>query len=134
MGIPIATEFIDQDEKAYLLMEGWHLNPLFGERRVQRIWVLRDDDLAVWTKDLGPRDAFRADRFQIPSGIGNDHVELWAYSVGEIREIADYLRGERHEHEPPSPMWQLYCQDLDEKLAQKAHRTVTGPLITIQRT
>ena len=40
-----------------------------GWRRYQIISVLRDDRLAEYREDLGPRDSFTAAAFRIPGGV-----------------------------------------------------------------
>ena len=121
-----ATGYVLKDEKAWLLHEGWSKTPL-GLHRVQRIWVLRDDALAVYVTDMGPAERFPGmQRFQVPA--------LWEYSVAELQEIADQIRGVKPpDDRPPTPLLEVYCQNLEEEAAQRAHRTVIGPAITIQR-
>ena len=74
------------DEPAFNLSEvnlqapdnsGWH--------RYQIISVVRD---------LGPKDTFTADSFRIPGGVWDSNtrrIEV-LHSVGELREIAEYVR------------------------------------------
>lgn len=80
-----ATTYVLTDEKAWNLSEVNLVGgPGEGIRRAQVITVLRDDDLADYFEDMGPADAFTADQFRVPS--------LWEHTVGELREIAWWLR------------------------------------------
>jgi hypothetical protein len=65
-----------------------------GWRRYQIISVLRDDRLAEYREDLGPRDNFTSDAFRIPGGVwdaSTRRIEV-VHSVGELREIAEIVR------------------------------------------
>ena len=129
-----ATSFVLPDEKAYWLFEGWR-NMLFrlpsgrfggrGERRVQLIYVDRGDAIAVYEKDLGAREGFEADKFQIPS--------FWEYSVAELQDIADYLRDDKPLSNPPVEerldLMACWAKTLDERRMQKAHKSTFGPAL-----
>lgn len=96
---PITT-WIDNDEGAYGLLElniqsegsrGWH--------RFQIIRVTRDDQFAVWFKDMGSREFFDADQLRIASGYpvrsgGEIHYRS-VDTVGELRDMANQLRKSR---------------------------------------
>ena len=124
--VTVATSFVTPDEKAWLLHEGWSRQPL-GMRRVQRIWVNRNGDLAVYMTDMGPAEQFAGvQRFQIPS--------LWEHSVAELQEIANWLRdGRPPDDRAPTDMIAAYCRDLEEEKALRRHRTTIGPYLTVQR-
>ena len=120
-----ATSFVLPDEKAYWLFEGWRNIPGKGERRVQIIHVDRGDVIAAYEKDLGAREAFEADKFQIPS--------FWEYSVAELQDIADYLRDDKPLSNPPIEerldLMGCWAKALDEKRMQKAHKSTFGPAL-----
>jgi hypothetical protein len=83
------------DEPAFNLSEvnlqapdnsGWH--------RYQIISVVRGEKMAEYREDLGPKDSFTADSFRIPGGVWDSNtrrIEV-LHSVGELREIAEYVR------------------------------------------
>ena len=80
---------------------GWH--------RYQIISVVRDDRLAEYEEDLGPREGFSADEFEIPGGVwdpatGKGQIlhtvaELQAYAAahrqgGSLSQWYEHNRGE----------------------------------------
>lgn len=118
----LATGLIFKDEKAFWLSEGWR-----GERRIQILHVLRGDKIAVHEEDLGLQSECKADKFQIPS--------FWEYSVAELQDIADFLRDGKPMSNPEEQrdLASLWLEELDEKRAQMAHRSVYGPALAIAR-
>ena len=65
-----------------------------GFRRYQIIYVVRNDRVAEFRRDLGPAGDFKADQFRIPGGI-IDPVTKKIYTeetVGRLTEIAEQLR------------------------------------------
>ncbi len=115
-----ATSLIFPDEKAFWLTEGWRLVPGMGERRIQSILVLRGDEIATYEKDLGPKDDYKADKFQIPS--------FWEYSVAEVQDIADYLREGKPMSDPEEQrdLRQAYLQQLEEDYDRQRHGLVVA--------
>ena len=95
--VTVATELININEPAFRLREmnlqtpdglGWH--------RYQIISVVRDDRLAEYQEDLGPRADFLADEFEIPGGIwdpitGKGEI---LHTVGELQAYATAHRQE----------------------------------------
>ena len=93
---PTAT-WISNDEDAYGLFElnlqvqgskGWH--------RWQIIRVERNDNFAVWYKDMGPRELYNADGIRILSGFKvrkgvRVHYET-EDTVGDLKDAANELR------------------------------------------
>ena len=91
------TNWVDHDEAAYGLQEldlmakgslGWH--------RWQIIRVMRNDEFAVWLKDMGPRELYNADQIKILSGYpvrsGGQIQYRTVDTVGELKDAADELR------------------------------------------
>lgn len=96
MGKLIAAAIeVHLDEPAFNLSEVNLLGPDNSEwRRYQIISVLRDDRLAEYREDLGPRDNFTSEPFRIPGGVwdaATRRIEV-VHSVGELREIAEIVR------------------------------------------
>ncbi len=80
-----ATTVVSMDEKAWNLSEVNLVGgPGEGLRRAQVITVNRNDQLADYFEDMGPADTFTSDQFRVPS--------FWEHTVGELREIAWWLR------------------------------------------
>ena len=65
-----------------------------GWRRYQIIYVVRGERMAEYREDLGPKDNFAADSFRIPGGVWDANTKRMEvlHSVGELREIAEYVR------------------------------------------
>ena len=65
-----------------------------GWRRYQIIYVVRGERMAEYREDLGPKDDFSADSFRIPGGVWDANTKRMEvlHSVGELREIAEYVR------------------------------------------
>lgn len=116
------------DEKVWLLREtiehvdrqGWH--------RFQAIWVVRNDRLTKFIKDMGPQSQFSNNPCPLIFWGG------FEYSVGEAMEIADMLReGKMPEEREPTDLVGEWMKLLDEKRQWQKHRSVVGLGITIQR-
>ena len=122
MTATVATAWVSPDEKAYRLTETWQRTPL-GDRRVQRIQVLRDDRIAVYEQDVGPWDMEKDHPFYFPS--------MGEYSVAEVQEVAMQSREGRPLREPDDRLdilaaWQ---RNLDERRMRRDHRSSFGPFI-----
>lgn len=115
------------DEKVWQLIETVRDKPRFGPHRYQIIWSRRGEQLVKFEKDLGPELLYPgASLFQF--FCGNE------YSVGEAMEIADRAReGKPPEEREPTDLLGEYKKELEEKEALRAHRSVSGPLLTVQR-
>ena len=50
--------------------------------------------MAEYREDLGPKESFTADAFRIPGGVWDAKTRRMEvlHSVGELREIAEYVR------------------------------------------
>lgn len=63
--------------------KGWH--------RFRIVYVIRDDALAEFWQDMGPRENFTMEEFRIPGGFFKEdrrHIEI-VHSVEELVDIAD---------------------------------------------
>lgn len=126
MGLTPATQFLLPDEKAYWLLETWRRTPV-GDRRIQRIYVLRGDAIAVHEADLGPWDRANDMPFQA--------LGLWEYSVAEIQAQAE--RGREimpPDDDEPIDLIKVWAKELDEKRMQRDHISTSGPYFRKERT
>jgi len=67
---------------------GWH--------RYQIISVVRDDRLAEYQEDLGPRENFSADEFEIPGGVW-DSLTGKGEILHTVAELQAYAAAHRQE-------------------------------------
>ena len=131
------TTWINKDEGAYGLQEldlmikgslGWH--------RWQIIRVMRNDDFAVWFKDMGPRELYNTDQVKILSGYpvgsgGRIHYRT-VDTVGDLIDAADELRRIRPYQEimglEPSNMVESYYTGMEYLKDRLLHpgKTVFG--------
>lgn len=115
------------DEKVWWLHEVVRNKPSWGPHRYQVLLVRRGEYEYRFEKDLGPELLYP----------GSSPFNFWAaseYSVGEALEIADRLReGKDPEPREPSDIVGDYVDQLEERKAQRAHRSVSGTAVTIQR-
>ena len=86
---------VQRDEPAFALVEV-NLQPpdSSGWRRYQIIYVIRNDRLAEYREDLGPRANFTAEAFRIPGGVWDAdtrRIEI-VHSVAELKDIAENVR------------------------------------------
>lgn len=121
------SNLLTTDERVEWILEGGREKPGFGLHRYQRILVRRGQMMCEFLKDLGPV-------FMFPNAAP---VQAWLggeYSVGEAMEIAERLReGKPPEDKEPVNLMQKYFEQADELNALRAHRSVSGPLLTIER-
>lgn len=114
------------DEKVYWLREFIVDLPGKGAHRIQRIFVVRNDQLMPFDKNLGPEWLH----------AGCPLAQMYAgfeYSVGEVMEIAENMRACKPEPEEPRPLGELWLRQREEERELKAHRSViplgSGPAI-----
>ena len=125
MALTVATDRVSPDEKAYWLKETPE-QTILGERRVQRIQVLRGDRIAVYESDMGPWNAATDFPFQAPA--------FWLYSVAELQEIAEQSRGHvPDEEEKRIDLLQVWANELDERHMERDHASTFGPLVRKER-
>ena len=116
------------DNRAWLVREENKDKPGFDMHRYQTITVRRDGMEYDYTKELGPAILWPH------AGPG---FQFWAaneYSVGEVMEISERLReGKPPEQREPTNLIEKYREQEEEKRALRAHRSVSGPHISIGR-
>lgn len=123
--LSVSTQFISPDEKAYWLTETWRRTAL-GDRRHQEIAVLRGDTIAIYQDDLGAWDINADKPLQIPG--------FWEYSVGELREMADMVRGDKPpDRNEPIDLITVWAKELDERRMRRDHTSVSGLYLTKER-
>ncbi len=119
--IMLGTDFVSTDEPCLLLTEQNLQSPgSRGFHRYQLILVMRGDNPAEFRRDLGTAEAFRVQQFRIPGGARDDasgrfYVE---HTVGELVDIADYIRGgfgTQPDVEPRDDLIAGYHQEVDSR-------------------
>jgi hypothetical protein len=113
------------NEPAWLLRETNELNKAKRSlRRVQRVWVNRNDQLAVFTKDLGPSSDFTYPELQIPAE--------WCHTVAELQAIAEEVRNGREledlfeERQQSSTLVQDWLDQVERNRQVMRNRSVFG--------
>ena len=83
--VAVGTTFANPDEAAYALVECNLMSPKPGAgwHRYQLIYVLRDDHIAEFRRDMGKRKNFETMEFRIPA--------LWEHTVGELLDLAQEM-------------------------------------------
>ena len=122
-----ATHYVLMDEPALNLSEVNLVSPDGkGWQRVQVITVIRNDAPAEYREVLGPASAFKANQFRIPGGFvdeftGRIYIE---HTVGELRDIADYLRAFPYDtsHIVPTDLVKKWHDELEQKQAARKGR------------
>lgn len=92
------ASFVSEDEPCIGLFEMNLQSPgSKGIHRYQIVYVVRDDKPAEYRKDLGSRDEFKYEEFRIPGGVWDEEHKKFeiVHTVGELRDIADYLRSHK---------------------------------------
>ncbi len=123
----VITHWIHPDEPCYSLQEG----PRNG-RWVQRVYVIRGDAKAEWSKDYGPVSDFPDATETIYFSDGDD-------SVGQLQELAERDRHSdrwakrRREMQAESTLIPDILKQEEELLDVVRNRTTIGPAITVQR-
>lgn len=114
--VVVGTTYANPDEAAYALVEMNIMSPKPGAgwHRYQLIYVNRDDKLAEFRRDLGPREAFDSMQFRIPA--------LWEHTVAELLDLATELRNapaNRFKEHVPDPMT---AEEYRDKVHQEMER------------
>lgn len=128
----LATNAVTMDEPCLLLTEQNLQGPgSRGWRRYQIILVMRGDNPAEFRRDLGTAEAFAVQQFRIPGGArdevsGRFYVE---HTVGELVDIADYIRGgfgTQPEVAPRTDLIAGYHQEVDSRKGRAVGRRSFG--------
>ncbi len=98
--------------------------PWTGEMmRLQKIQVVRNEQLVAWWKVLGPSRTFTGDPLHLPSGkvIRNHKNEITriicVHTVGQLVDMADKERGKPSyiAEIEPTPLWDAWEQVVEDK-------------------
>lgn len=124
----VMARLLTVDERAWSLWEEDKSVDGQGMHRFQKIRVRRGELQCDFVKDLGPS-------FLYPKANPFSFLAMNQYSVGEVMEQAEWLReGQPPEDgREPTHLLEEFKKELDEKQALRAHRSVSGPHITIAR-
>ena len=96
MGLLYGTTYVLDHEPCFGLMETIRQSPdSSGFHRYQIIKVIRDDKVVEFEQDLGLSSEIRADPFLIPGGIKEGNKGEILHNVGELRKIAEQLKGKK---------------------------------------
>jgi len=89
--VTVGTTYVEPDENAMALVEINLVSPKPGAgwRRYQIIYVNREDRLAEFRRDMGPKESFESMQFRIPA--------LWEHTVAELLDMADEMRAQSNE-------------------------------------
>ena len=93
--IRVGTTYVLRDEPCLGLYEMHLQSPgSRGFHRYQILYVMRDDKPAEFRKDMGPVREFKdVDQLRIPGGAMDGGKFYIEHTVGELRDIADQIRG-----------------------------------------
>lgn len=124
---------VHPDEKALALVERDLLTTDYRERRRwQFVYVLRNDNVAEWTRDMGlASDYPYASEFRIYS--------FWEDSVAELKEQAEGMRDDDYwqrflaEKQAESTLITEHIAFEEEKYLQSKNRSTFGPGFSRQR-
>ena len=135
----LGTNAVSLDEPA------WSLKEILGPapdsksvRRFQVIKVVRGDRLAEFRRDLGRADRFTAGEFAIPGGVSDPATGRFEllHTVGELVDIADFLRSDAYQPLPtpePSDLVGQYHDLPDRRRRASKRQSQFGPRAVIQR-
>ena len=133
--IEVRTRTVFDDEPCYYLGE-FHRPSRTGKSvsRYQMLKVVRDDRLMTAWVYLGPRQAFAQDEFQIPGGeMYEGRGRVW-HTVGELREIADELRGRKpRQEQEPMDLQSGFRRFAEEQVRRQRHQSTFGAGVHLQR-
>ena len=122
------SNLLTVDERAEWLMEYEKDKPGHGLHRYQVIRVRRGQFWRDFVKELGPAMLYQ----NVASAL-----QMWLageYSVGEAMDQADAARETKPpQQREPTDLMEGYFRQVDEIRALRAHRSVSGPLVRIER-
>jgi len=124
-----SVKVIYEDEPAYALYEYENMG-----RRWQKIIVVRNDELAAWLWDMGPKEQFFTDQRFIPGGTldrdaaGNVTKITIGLTVGDLRELAEIYRSTppAKTQEEPSNLWEGFRTVNEDAPGGLVHRSTFG--------
>lgn len=120
------------NEAAWLLRETNEVSKATHSwRRLQRVWVNRNDKIVWFVKDLGAASDFTYPELQIPAE--------WVHTVAELQGIADEVRAGNElddlfeERQSESTLVQDWLEQVERRRKVIANRSVFGPAGKTQR-
>lgn len=137
----LSTTSVTYDEPCLGLREVHEQSPgSRGFHRYQEITVMRGDRPAVFRQDLGPASKFKEIQpFQIPGGAmannGRFHI---VHTVGQLIDMADYLREGPHQDIVPEAMTgpemaASYHRTQDKARASRVGRVSVAPSLILPK-
>lgn len=141
MKIPV-TDWVSMDEPAVRLIEVNENAPdSSGFRRYQRIIVVRKDEFAEYSEDLGPAGNYTANEIVLPGGYKDPETKrIFAEeTVGSLKDIARDMRfGIIDTHAPAEAelmadrqhVWDDFYQKIEQKFWAERGKTHSGPTLT----
>ena len=133
--VEVRTRIVLDDEPCYLLCEFIQPSRSFKSKsRYQRLSIVRGDRLVTAWVYLGPAASFAQDEFQIPGGdVVEGRGKVW-HTVGELREIAEELRGRKpYREQEPSDLQTMLRSFVDERNRWRRHTSTFGEGVHLQR-
>ena len=133
----IVTDYVLPDEPCHGLAEGPLTMPDPSgkgtrKRWVQRVFVVRDDEIAKYTVDIGPVDGYPGVPELRMSSLGDD-------TVAQLQEHAEHHRTQTryadllHEYAEDSTLIEDSLAGLEQEHLTKKNRTIIGPHVFSQR-
>lgn len=138
-GVLISTLYISPDEPCFELCETNLQRPDGrGFHRYRISYVSRYDKLTSFWEDLGPAELFSGiDQFRIPGGVHDELTGKYTilHSVGELRDIADWVRGLKSMSNQiePRDLIKDYWQHEEERAYKAKRRSSFGSKYHKQR-
>ena len=128
------TEFVQPWEKAWALRETNHLTRDYRSlRRWQFIYVLRDDAIAEWVRDLGPAASFPdCSELRIFS-LFQDEVQALIDQAEDMRNESRLFQEMLFEHQRTSTLIPDTLAWAHERQKQRLNASTFGPGFTKQR-
>lgn len=134
------TPYVFPDEWGYLLREFEAVGePGQGMRRYQMLVVARQDTEAAFMRDMGSAIKFKGLGFNILGGVKDMDTGKWTpcHTVAELLDLADTMRGENRlvTVEKDYLRWfnRAFWDKMERKQLERRHRSMSGPLVTVER-
>ena|GEM_PF-3581882 len=130
--LPVET-VIHPDEKAWEITELDRVVPgLPGYRRIQSLYVIRGDEMAVLERDLGDARSFTAPEFRCLSFMVHTAGELWDMADFN-RDRDEWFRQRLREIDGESTLTADWLKFLEERYKRVRNQSQFGPGGAIQR-
>lgn len=120
------------DDRCWEISELTEAVPNLGVRRIQRVYVMQDDDrLLEYRLDLGPAAGFSGQPFRILS-LGEDSVGA-CLEQAERQRHDDYWQRFLAERQDASTLIPDFLKQVEERWDVINNRSVLGPSVRKQR-